>query len=194
MRQVHAKLSAMARHILLGQGILTLLFGLSAMLWPSITSLVLTYLFATFLLADGSVLLILGLALEGRNARSRVVWGLLQVLLGLYVLYNPNLTFAVLIIILGLTLLVRGVFNLTHAVLWTRERPAERLLHAILGALGLIVGVVVVLQPTAGGLAFVWVLGIYALVTGSVLIALALGTAETAHHTHHHATPRAPGS
>jgi len=37
----------------------------------------------------------------------------------------------------------------------------------------LIAGIVVLRQPVAGGIAFVWVLGLYALISGPLMIALA---------------------
>jgi uncharacterized membrane protein HdeD (DUF308 family) len=167
--------------ILAMQGVLAMAFGLAAIFWPGLTSMALAYLFAVFLLIDGFVLLILGFGRWTPRARTRIWWGVLQVLLGLFVLYNPDVTFGVLVLILGMTLIVRGAFNAVHAILWAHEHFGERLLHGVQGGLGLAVGTVVVLQPAAGGLAFVWVLGLYALVTGAMLIALANGVAKPKH-------------
>lgn len=167
--------------ILAIQGVLAMAFGLAAIFWPGLTSLALAYLFAVFLLIDGFVLLILGFGRWTPKAHTRIWWGVLQVLLGLFVLYNPDVTFGILVLILGMTLIVRGAFNAIHAILWTREHFGERLLHGVQGGLGLAVGTVVVLQPAAGGLAFVWVLGLYALVTGTMLLALASGVAKPKH-------------
>jgi uncharacterized membrane protein HdeD (DUF308 family) len=83
--------------------------------------------------------------------------------------------------------MVRGMFNLVHAMLWKYEPFAERVLYGVMGLIGLIVGTVVALQPTAGGLAFVWVLGLYAVATGSALIALGLGIGKITRRTHSHA-------
>jgi uncharacterized membrane protein HdeD (DUF308 family) len=171
-----------AQAILAGQGVLAIMFGLAAIFWPGLTSLALAYLFAVFLLIDGFALLILGFGKWTRRARTRIWWGLLQVLLGLFVLYNPDITFGVLVLILGMTLIVRGAFNAAHAILWSHERFGERLMHSVQGGLGLAVGTVVILQPAAGGLAFVWILGLYALVTGTMLLALAFGAGKPRNH------------
>jgi|GEM_PF-1318818 len=170
--------------ILATQGVLAIAFGLAAIFWPGLTSLALAYLFATFLLIDGFVLLILGFGKWTPRAHTRIWWGVLQVLLGLFVLYNPDVTFGVLVLILGMTLIVRGAFNALHAILWGYEHFGERLLHGVQGGLGLVIGTVVVLQPAAGGLAFVWILGLYALVTGVMLIALASGIGKPTHLRH----------
>ncbi|HSX34793.1 MAG TPA: DUF308 domain-containing protein, partial [Candidatus Saccharimonadales bacterium] len=74
-----------------------------------------------------------------------------------------------------------------HAILWAHEHFGERLLHGVQGGLGLAVGTVIVLQPAAGGLAFVWILGLYALVAGIMLIALASGIGKPKHLRGKHA-------
>jgi uncharacterized membrane protein HdeD (DUF308 family) len=181
------RILAMTRSVLILQGSLAILFGAVAMLWPGMTTLVLAYLFAVFLLVDGAVLLLLGLAARIQRARTRTWWGVAQILLGLYVLYNPDLTVGVLIMVLGLTLLVRGLFNISHALLWVHEPLAERTVHGAMGIIGLVIGTVVALQPVAGGLAFVWVLGLYAVATGSALVALGAGVGEKAARRHRHA-------
>lgn len=173
------KVAGTAKAALGVQGGVAITFGVTAMFWPGLTVLVLAYLFSIFLIADGSILLITGLVWWRDASRIlRVLWGVLQMGAGLWVLNRPDVTFAVLIVILGLSLLLRGAFGLTYAVMRTSDPPAERIMHSVLGMLGIIVGTVVVLQPVAGGLAFVWVLGVYALISGTVLLALALGLAK----------------
>jgi uncharacterized membrane protein HdeD (DUF308 family) len=65
-----------------------------------------------------------------------------------------------------------------HAFTWTQDSAGRRTLNGILGALGVIVGIFILRQPVAGGLAFVWVLGLYALIAGPVTIAMSSDTAK----------------
>lgn len=163
------------KEILILQGVLSVIFGLTAMIWPSITLVALAYLFAAFLLVDGSVLMILGFAWQRKGIPRQIWWGLLQFLLGLFVLYNPDLTIGVFIMILGITLMVRGIFNISHALWVPNEGMGKNTIHAIMGLFGIVIGAVIAVQPAVGGLAFVWILGLYAVATGSALIALAFG-------------------
>jgi uncharacterized membrane protein HdeD (DUF308 family) len=178
MRKARARLAEFTKIFLIVQGSLAILFGIVAMSWPGITAVVLAFLFAIFLLFDGLVLTMVSLTGQGKNAGIRLAWGLLQVLMGLFVLFHPQLSFAVLIIVLGISILMRGVFSLAHAVTHNDASADERLLHGLLGGLGIVVGGIVAVQPAAGGLAFVWVLGFYAVVTGALLIGLAFGVAR----------------
>lgn len=169
----------MARVILSIQGGLAITFGVAAMFWPGLTVLALTYLFSIFLIADGSILLLSGLAhWAGASRIIRVLWGVLQLGAGLFVLNNPVVSFAALIVFLGLSLVLRGAFGLTHAITRAADPPGERTMHSVLGGLGIIAGGVILVQPVAGGLAFVWVLGLYTLITGTVLISLACGLGD----------------
>ena len=124
-------------------------------------------------------------AWTGRAAHIRLVWGILQLLVGLYVGFNPEISFAVLIIVLGATIFARGLFSLAHAVTHHDAPPDERLLHGLLGAVGIVIGAIIGLQPAAGGLAFMWVVGLYAVITGALLIGLAFGIGQLSKRGHH---------
>src|SRR6478672_9834616 len=115
MKKARARIAEFTKIFLIVQGSMAILFGILAMAWPDITVVVLAFLFAAFLLFDGLVLTMASLAGRGRNAGIRLAWGLLQVLVGLFVLFNPQLSFSVLILVLGLSILIRGVFSLAHA-------------------------------------------------------------------------------
>jgi uncharacterized membrane protein HdeD (DUF308 family) len=157
------------------QGVLAILFGIAAVFWPGITTLTLVYIFGAFLLIDGVVLLVMGLMnlRDFGRAILMLILGLFELGIGLYLLRNPKVAFGTLIIILGFALIIRGIFGFVHAFTWTNDSGAMRTLNGILGALGIIIGIVILRQPVAGGLAFVWILGLYALIAGPVMIAQA---------------------
>ena len=50
----------------------------------------------------------------------------------------------------------------------------EKTLMIIGGVLAVIVGIAILMQPAAGGVTFVWILGLYALLTGPMWIALGI--------------------
>lgn len=161
------------------QGILAILFGIAAVFWPGLTTEVLIYLFASFLLIDGVVALIIGLVHLKNFMKALLMLGLglLELGLGLYLIRNPEVAFATLILILGLALIARGVFAFVHAFAG-RGSSTIKTMHGILGMLGVIIGIFVLAQPVAGGLAFVWILGLYALVAGPVMIAMSSDMAK----------------
>ena len=168
-----SRLAYAERTALVVQGCAAILFGIAAVFWPGLTTRILVYLFASFLLIDGIVALANGL-IKLRHALKAVVvilLGLLELGLGLYLVRNPAIAFATFILILGFVLIGRGVFSFMHAFAG-KNANAIKTMHAILGVLGLVIGIFVVAQPVAGGLAFVWIVGLYALVSGPVMIAM----------------------
>ena len=155
------------------QGVLAILFGIAAVFWPGLTTATLIYLFAAFLLIDGIIALIWGLMKLSVPLKGILIilLGLLELGVGLYLIRNPEVAFATLILILGFALIVRGVFSFVHAFTGN-DSSTGKTMHAILGVLGVVIGIFVLAQPVAGGLAFIWVLGLYALISGPVMIAM----------------------
>lgn len=168
------------RTALVVQGILAILFGLFAVFWPGMTAITLIYLFSAFLVVDGIVVMILGLISMSKFGKALLLLllGLLELGIGLFLINNPLITFATLVLVLGFSLILRGMFSLVGAFVHKEYAYSSRMLHGILGVLGIIVGLIVLFWPAASGLAFVWIVGLYALVAGPILIAASFDLAK----------------
>jgi uncharacterized membrane protein HdeD (DUF308 family) len=144
------------------------------------TTATLIYLFAAFLLLDGIVMMVMGLVNLNHFGRAAlmILLGLLQLGVGVFLFRNPEVAFGTLILILGFSLIVRGLFSFAHAFTNGKDSTTMRTMNGILGVIGLIVGVIVLMQPVAGGIAFVWILGLYALIAGPVMIAMSSDMAK----------------
>ncbi len=158
------------------EGIVAILFGIAAVFWPQSTVVTLLYIFAAFVLASGLINFMSGIVGIGKDMSHGLLKGLLglvQIGVGVYLFRHPKVTFGTLILLIGLTLIVRGVIEVVLA--FAAESTATiRTLIAIVGILSVIVGIFVLFQPVASGIAFIWILGVYALVTGPLMIAAAL--------------------
>ena len=160
------------------RGIVAILFGLAAVFWPQLTLVTLVYLVSAFLLASGVVGLVVGLINIG-NGRvsflSRVLTILISVAeigVGVYLIRHAGIAFAAFVLIVGLILIARGIVDIFSAI-FEEEAATSKTILVITGVLSVIVGVILLMQPAAAGVAFVWVLGLYSLITGPMLIALA---------------------
>ncbi len=163
------------------RGVVAVLFGIAAVFWPGITLLTLLYLFSAFLLVGGIFELVYGI---GRVVQSgsdtsvltRVLMplvGLLQVGVGVYLLRHPQVTFATFILLIGFILIVRGIFEVVESLF--EEGPSMyRITMTVVGALAVLAGIVILFQPKTAGVAFVWILGLYALVVGALELASAV--------------------
>lgn len=161
------------------QGVAAIFFGIVAIFWPGLTLVTLVYLFSAFVLAWGIVEVIHGFL----SIRRRDTWwltllfGLIGLGAGIYLVRHPQVSFTALVVIIGLVLIGRGLLDLIGAVL-ERRSASQRTLTLIIGAAALIAGIVLLFQPEAGGVAFVWILGLYALVFGALTTALAIEARE----------------
>jgi uncharacterized membrane protein HdeD (DUF308 family) len=160
------------------RGMLSILFGIAAVFWPEITLVTLVYLFATYVLVNGLVNEIIGLINYGGTGNTfwgrllLILLGLAEIGVGVYLLRHPLVSFATLILIIGLMLIVRGLFE-AFVGIFGEGTPTFKAILIVSGILATLAGVIMLFQPVAGGVAFVWVLGLYALITGPMLLALA---------------------
>jgi len=157
------------------QGVAAILFGIAAVFWPGLTLVTLVYLFGAFVLAWGLISILSGiLSMQDRgNWWLTLIFGVVGLGVGLYLVRNPDASFNTLILLIGFTLVVRGLLDVLEA--FTGEVTATtKVLWLLMGAAAIIVGIVVLNQPVAGGVAFVWLLGLYALFFGPLMIAMSL--------------------
>lgn len=163
------------------RGILAVLFGLVAVIWPDITLGTLIYLFAAFILISGLVMLISGFVDLFASDKSvinkvlEILIGVLEIGVGVFLLRNTAIGAATVALIIGFTILIRGVLDVI-AGLFEDEGAMTKVLTVLIGVLGFIAGIFILRYPISGAVAFVWVLGLYALLSGAMLIVLAIST------------------
>jgi uncharacterized membrane protein HdeD (DUF308 family) len=169
---------AKSRHIwwiLLLKGIILLLFGLFTIFWPAVTFVTFSLVFAFYILLSGVVNIIYGII----GVSSHRYWFLLLILgifeigVGGYAINHLLISITALALLIGFTFLIGGIFEIIIAF-DDMFASSHRILQSIGGALSLITGIIVLRYPIRGGIAFAWVLGIYALIAGSMIIALSV--------------------
>jgi len=154
------------------RGVVGLLFGIAALVWPSLTVTVLLALFAAFVLVDGAfalVALLFGRA-EGRWW-VQLFEGLISIAAGLVTLAVPGLTAVVFVLIIAAWAVLSGILRIVMAIRLRKEIDNEWTL-ALGGVLSLVVGIIFFARPGVGILSLVWVLGLYAVLFGSMMIVL----------------------
>jgi uncharacterized membrane protein HdeD (DUF308 family) len=157
------------------RGVLALLFGVSALLWPDVTVLALALLFGAYALVDGAGMIggvLTREVVQERPRRAYLLAGFAGLLAGVMSLLWPQITVLVLVTLAGLWAVVTGALEVTAAVRLRRERTGEWLLAAA-GIVSVGTGVLILLRPDVGALALATVLGVYALIAGAVLLAAA---------------------
>ena len=166
------------------QGLCALVFGILALLWPGITLLWLVVLFAAYALIAGAAAVVGAV----NNRKSEEYWwlllflGLVSIAAGVIAVLHPDLTALVLVLLMGANALVSGVLQIVIAIQLRKVIEGEWLMVAA-GIVSIAFGILVFLYPGAGALAMVWLISIYAVATGILLLAVAFrlkGLAKTA--------------
>lgn len=168
--------------MLLVRGILAILFGIAAFIWPSLTIEALVLLFGAYALVDGIVAVIVGIQQYGETKRwwAVLLEGIVGIVLGVLTLLWPGTTATVLLAFIAAWAIVTGVFEIAAAVALRKVIEGEWTL-ILAGALSVLFGVLLLLQPTAGALAIIWLIGAYAIVFGVLLGILAFELRRLGH-------------
>jgi len=160
----------------IAQGVLAILFGVVALFWPGLTVALLIAFFGVFVLVWGIAGTIIGLASLGSNKFwwLELLFGVLAIGLGVYVLRNPVETAVIFVFYIGITFLVRGIVDLLEGLFDSARKGDSRMFSILAGVLGILAGIVTLLYPVSAGLAVVWVVGLYAVLYGSLIVAFAI--------------------
>ena len=157
------------------RGVVAIVFGILALVWPSITLLALIYLFAAYAFVDGIFLIVGGI--RGLAGRDRNWWlvlgGIAGVIAGILTIMWPGLTALLLLSIIAAWAIVTGVLGIIAAYRLRQVISGEWLL-ALEGVLSVVFGVAIIVYPSAGALAVIWLIAIYAIASGVTLLILSL--------------------
>ena len=169
-------LQALAKNwwLLLLRGIAAIVFGILTFVWPGITLLTLVLLYGAFALVDGICSVVA--AVMGSVPGSRwwlAIVGICGVVVGLLTFVWPGLTAFLLLIFIAAWAIVVGIFEIIGAIRLRKEIDNEWML-ILSGALSVLFGIVLVMQPATGALALAWLIGAFAVLFGILNVAFAL--------------------
>jgi uncharacterized membrane protein HdeD (DUF308 family) len=157
--------------MLLVRGIIAILFGIMAMVWPAITALALAVLWGIWALIEGVVNLAAAFQKGASGKGWKIFFGVVSILAGLVAIIHPFDVALVLTWILGIWFIVTAIFQGAGAFSSTRTQPRWMLI--ISAVLSLVIGILFVAKPGVGVLSIVLWIGVVAIVWGIVLIVAA---------------------
>jgi uncharacterized membrane protein HdeD (DUF308 family) len=155
------------------RGVIAVLFGLIAFSRPGPMAFGMVLLFGCFAFAAG-IATVIAAARSGRagsNWGALLVEGLLSIAIGVLAVLWPASTALAFVWLIGAWALLSGALEIAAAVRLRKVIEKEWVL-GIAGALSIAFGLLMFYRPLAGGIAVVWWLGAYALVSGVMMIVL----------------------
>jgi uncharacterized membrane protein HdeD (DUF308 family) len=159
--------------MLVVRGVIGIVFGLLAIIWPIETAIALMVLFGFWALIDGISSLVEAFRSETQGSRlGLAVMGVIAILVGLFAIFSPSVAANTLTLIFGIWLIIRGVFEVFAA--FSSYRLTPRWLLLLGAALSLLLGIFFVANPGRGTVGIAVWLGLIALCWGLVFVAMGL--------------------
>lgn len=155
------------------RGLIAILFGIFALVNPEGAGSLMVLIFGIFLLVDG-LLNLIGSILYYRTAVDWWVYlviGMLEIGVAIITFVRPEITGTVLAILIGLWALFKGLIELMAGIALRDEVRGEWIL-ILAGILTIAFGVFALMLPFTESVAAIWMLGLYALLNGTLWVVI----------------------
>ncbi|HVR47691.1 MAG TPA: HdeD family acid-resistance protein [Candidatus Binatia bacterium] len=174
--QLNPLVNVLARNwwAVLIRGIIAVIFGILAYLWPGATWVAIAILFGAYALVDG----IFAIIATVRAAETQQRWwpflleGIVGILIAAITFYDVRITIFALYFTIAAWAFLTGIFEIVAAI-ELRKHVANEFWLILGGIASIAFAVLMIWFPLAGFLAITWLIAAYAIVFGIMLIALA---------------------
>lgn len=156
------------------RGIVAIAFGVLTLVWPAITVLVLVMIYGFYAIVDGVAHLAAAVGPAGRETRGfMIIGGSISVIAGIIAFVWPGITTLVLLTIIAIWAIISGVVEIVAVARLRRGLPGNWSYFAG-GGISVILGVLLLAWPGAGAIALAWLIGLFAIMIGVVLLTISL--------------------
>lgn len=160
--------------VLLLRGLAAIVFAVATFVWPEAAVAALVLLFGAYVLIDGVLSVIAGVASSSDSERWwwLLLEGLAGIIVGVLAFVYPGPTLAALVTIVAAWAAVTGIFEIITAIRLRKEIEGE-LVMLLMGLASILLALLMALYPGVTAAVFVWMVAAYALVFGVLEIILA---------------------
>jgi uncharacterized membrane protein HdeD (DUF308 family) len=157
------------------RGVLAIVFGIMALIWPGLTITALVLLFGAFALVDGIFTIATGIASRKyfKQWWALLLEGLTGIVIAALTFIWPNVTALVLLYFIAAWAIITGIFEIMAAIELRNVIVGESVM-ILYGLLSIVLGVLLFAFPQAGAVSLVWAIGFYAIVAGIMEIVVAV--------------------
>ena len=164
------------------RGIFSLIIGVLALMLPVVTFTTLVILFGAYMLAGG-ILSVIAALRERRAVRHWkwfVFYGIVSIVAGLLVFYNPFAAGVALVYVFAFWALMVGIVEILAAIRLRRQIEGEGW-FIFWGILTILFAVLILINPLVGAFTLALMFGVYTLASGIMLIFLSLRLRDRQH-------------
>ena len=156
------------------RGLIAVVFGLAALLWPALTLGIMVLLFGLFALLEGLLTVVTSFGKgDEKGGWTLLFEGLVGLLVCVIVLLGtslgsilwPRVAAVMLVFYIAGWAILAGLFKIITAFRIRKEIKGEWMV-VLSGLISILFGLILVLRPATGVLAVAWLIGIFAILLG----------------------------
>jgi uncharacterized membrane protein HdeD (DUF308 family) len=151
--------------------VLTILFGLFTLLFPELSLEVFIWIFSAFIFIDGAYSIVTSFSKikVEENWIMLLFQGAFGVVLSILIVSSPSLSAILLAVYIAFWMILVGAFEIIISIKVHKQIKGEGWYIAS-GIVSVLAGLLIIRKPEEGVLSFVWLIGLYALVSGSMIL------------------------
>jgi uncharacterized membrane protein HdeD (DUF308 family) len=156
------------------RGVLAILFGVLALVWPKSAITALVLLFGAFVLVDGIVAVVSGIQSREyfKYWWALLLEGLTGIVIAVMTFIWPGTAAVVLLYFIAAWAILTGIFEIVAALEFRNVIPGEWATF-LAGVLSILLGILLFAYPSAGAVGMVWAIALYAIAAGIMEIVFA---------------------
>jgi uncharacterized membrane protein HdeD (DUF308 family) len=155
------------------QGVLAIALGIATFVVPQPTLAAFIAVFAAYAIVSGALSIGAGLSIPNGPSWSLVLGGIAGIAVGVLTFAQPDATAVAVVLLVGIYAIATGVAQVGAA--FTLGGFTNTWLLGLSGVVSVAFGVLLVMAPTDGVLAVLWLIGIYVIYFGIMSVAAGLG-------------------
>ena len=157
------------------RGVLAVVFGVVALVAPISTAVSLAVVVAVFAIVDGLFEIVDGIRHRSTGgAGLRILQGVLTLAFGVVLVVWPAITALAIVWTIGLWAVVVGIIQVVVALSLRKVVRSGWGWGVVSGLVSVIFGILLLARPDAGLVSIIWVLGVYAIMLGVLLVGFGL--------------------
>jgi uncharacterized membrane protein HdeD (DUF308 family) len=157
-------------------GVLAIAVAVAMLVWPNISIHSLVIVFGIFAVARGLIGLVAASRSPVKDGRGWLVFNsLLSIAVGVVVFWRTDMSALALLYVIGFYAIAMGVIEILAAYRLPFASTGDRILFVLLGAISIVFGVVMFVEPGDGALAVLALISAYLLIVGLIELTVAIG-------------------
>ena len=156
-------------------GVIALLFGIIASVWPGRTLMTIMVFFGVFIAVEGIITVAISIMRRAIYERwwLAMIGGIIGILIGVLTIAHPFGTTLFLLYMIAVWALITGIISIITAIRLRKQISNEWYL-ILSGAVAVIFSFFIFAWPKAAAMTIMWIISVFAILFGILLLVLAL--------------------